>query len=130
EAETAAHAYCRLAARDENALRASRYSGARRPSTAERRAAVAARRAATAPEGTPMSLTELDGHAFDALPTAILVANPDGRIVIANRRAATLLGYRSAELAGLPLEAVIAEPSGAALRRRIAGLAVRRRRAD
>jgi len=77
-----------------------------------------------------MSLTELDGHAFHALPAAILVANPDGRIVIANRRAATLLGYGSAELAGLPLEAVIAAPSGAALRRRIAGLAVRRRRAD
>jgi anti-anti-sigma factor len=44
---------------------------------------------------------------LDALADGIMLADEDGRIVVANRRAAAMFGYRPGELAGQPVESLI-----------------------
>jgi PAS domain S-box-containing protein len=47
---------------------------------------------------------------IDALADGIVLADQDGRIVLANRLAATMFGYRPEELAGQPVESLM--PAG------------------
>jgi len=47
---------------------------------------------------------------IDALADGIVLADEDGRIVLANRRAAAMFGYRPGELAGQPVESLM--PAG------------------
>jgi len=44
---------------------------------------------------------------IDALDDGIALTGPDGTIVLANRRLAGMLGYQPADLAGLPVEALV-----------------------
>jgi len=46
---------------------------------------------------------------FDALPVAVLIAGPDREIVMVNREAESLLGYRRADLLGKPVELLVPE---------------------
>jgi anti-anti-sigma factor len=47
---------------------------------------------------------------IDALADGIVLAGQDGRIVLANRRAAVMFGYRPGELGGRPVESLV--PAG------------------
>ncbi len=47
---------------------------------------------------------------IDALVDGIVLADEDGRIVLANRQAAAMFGYRPGELAGQPVESLV--PAG------------------
>jgi anti-anti-sigma factor len=59
----------------------------------------------------PPSLTEaVLRQLIDALADGIVLADEDGRIVLANRRTAEMFGYRPGELAGQPVEALM--PAG------------------
>lgn len=63
------------------------------------------------------------------LPDAVVVVDSEGSIVIANRNAETLLGYRQSELVGMPVEALLPErarASHADHRRRYAAAPVMR----
>ena len=44
---------------------------------------------------------------FDALGDGLLLAGPDGKIVMVNRRCAEMFGYAREELAGLPVDALV-----------------------
>ena len=46
---------------------------------------------------------------FEHSPDAILIANQEGVVTLANRKASSLFGYRHEELVGLPVEALIPE---------------------
>lgn len=46
-------------------------------------------------------------EALACSPYAVLAVDPEGHIVLANEKAATLFGYSSADLAGLQVEALI-----------------------
>lgn len=50
---------------------------------------------------------------FEAGPDGILVADADGRIVLANRRLAELFGYRCDELVNVSVDELVPDPSGA-----------------
>ena len=47
---------------------------------------------------------------LDALADGIVLADEDGQVVLANRRAAAMFGYRPGELAGQPVESLV--PAG------------------
>jgi len=47
---------------------------------------------------------------FDALDDGVVLSNEDGVLVLANRRAETMFGYRPGELAGQPVESLV--PAG------------------
>jgi PAS domain S-box-containing protein len=55
----------------------------------------------------------IDDHVFRTLfaayPDGLVVVDADGRIVLANPAATTLLGYASGELVGLPVEVLVPE---------------------
>ena len=46
---------------------------------------------------------------WDALPDAVVVTKPNGTVTFANRAAAALLGWASAELVSQPVDVLIAE---------------------
>ncbi len=50
----------------------------------------------------------------EAAPTAMLVLDASGRIVLANRQAELIFGYDSAELIGMPLEVLVPRPGAEA----------------
>ncbi|WP_342117421.1 sensor histidine kinase [Pseudoduganella sp. OTU4001] len=52
------------------------------------------------------------GSLFESMPDAMVMANPYGRIVLANHQAAELFGYAPMELRGMALERLL--PAGAA----------------
>ncbi|HUJ26449.1 MAG TPA: PAS domain S-box protein, partial [Myxococcales bacterium] len=47
------------------------------------------------------------GSLLDAAPDAMLIADGDGSIVLANSQAEKLLGYARVELLGLPVEMLV-----------------------
>ncbi len=56
----------------------------------------------------PTSLNEVVlRQVIDALADGIVLADEDGRIVLANRQVAAMLGYRPGELAGQPVESLM-----------------------
>jgi PAS domain S-box-containing protein len=66
----------------------------------------------TLPAGPPAAVPGVDldtvfRSLFGAYPDALLVVDPAGTIVLANPAAAELLGYGPAELAGLPVDALV-----------------------
>ena len=74
--------------------------------------------AATAGTGTPAAWMPDDGgsgritpailwNLLDALGDGLLLAGPDGKIALVNRRCAEMLGYSREELAGLPVDALL-----------------------
>ena len=74
--------------------------------------------AATAGTGTPAAGMPDDGgserispailwNLLDALGDGLLLAGPDGKIALVNRRCAEMLGYSREELAGLPVDALL-----------------------
>jgi len=63
-----------------------------------------------------MPLSEIiSSQLLEALPDGLLVEDANGRILFANRRAATLFGYSSGELVGRPFDTLIREESRAVL---------------
>ncbi|MCB9879788.1 MAG: PAS domain S-box protein [Planctomycetes bacterium] len=60
-------------------------------------------------EGSGSLSTEVLSQVFDASPSAMLLVADDGRIHLANTQAERLFGYRSGELAGLPIERLVPE---------------------
>src|SRR6185437_12872426 len=74
--------------------------------------------AATAGTGTPAAGMPDDGgsgritpailwNLLDALGDGLLLASPDGKIALVNRRCAEMLGYSREELVGLPVDALL-----------------------
>jgi len=74
--------------------------------------------AATAGTGTPTAGMPDDGgsgritpailwNLLDALGDGLLLAGPDGKVALVNRRCAEMLGYSREELAGLPVDALL-----------------------
>ena len=48
----------------------------------------------------------------EALPDAVVVADPDGMIVVANETAGALFGYAPGDVAGRPFAALVEPPEG------------------
>ncbi len=57
-----------------------------------------------------MLLPQLVGCALESAPDAIVICDPSGAIVFANRQASALFGYDREELLGRPVEQLIPEP--------------------
>jgi anti-anti-sigma factor len=58
----------------------------------------------------PVNETALLRQVLDALADGIVLADEDGQIMLANRRAAAMFGYRPCELVGQPVESMV--PAG------------------
>ena len=54
-------------------------------------------------------MAELESHAFDAIPDALLVLSREGSIVFANDHAARVFGYAEGELVGSKIDALFPE---------------------
>ncbi|WP_083930837.1 PAS domain-containing protein [Solimonas variicoloris] len=54
------------------------------------------------------------GAVLDVMPSAVMLVNADGRIELANHRAARLFGYETAELRDLPIDALVPDDKRAA----------------
>jgi PAS domain S-box-containing protein len=59
------------------------------------------------PSDTPFQTDEIFRLAVEAMPNAALLADESGRILFANAKAESLLGYTRAELVGQPVEMLI-----------------------
>ena len=61
-------------------------------------------------QGVRMLTRAMLWQLIDALADGIILADEDGQIVLANRQAAVMFGYRPGELAGQPVESLV--PTG------------------